>query len=218
VVPPKPAGVRRRKRNRHDAAHHRNQTPQIVLSEFVLFGHSLIVDAFSIEEILRLLAAAKAEDEGDWLLIATTFLHALRASEAVGIKGDNIVGDYLVLRRGKHSKPVRRLLVEHANPLLNERQAMFDCARRTPRNQRLFPMTTRTFQRKMHRYGKAAGLADLLCHPHALKHSILSHLVETMSLREVQEISGHKSLGSLGIYLHPKAAQVEAKFRAALKV
>jgi integrase len=178
----------------------------------------LIVDAFSIEEVLRLLEAAREKDERDWLLLCMTFLHALRASEAVAVTPDSIVGEYLVVKRGKRSKPVRQLLVAHDNSLLNEKPALIELARKTLRNQKLFPISARTFQRKMHRYGELAGLPDLLSHPHTLKHSILSHLVETMSLREVQEISGHKSLGSLGIYLHPKAAQVQAKYRDALKI
>ena len=176
------------------------------------------MDCFSIDQVLELLACARARSERDWLLICVTFLHALRASEAVGLKRNNITGDYLVVRRGKGSKPVRQLLVEHRNPLLNERQALFDLAAQTPWNQTLFKMSARTFQRRMHHYGKLAGLPDLYSHPHTLKHSILSHLSISMGLRELQEISGHKSLGSLGVYLHPKPAEVQAKFQAAIGI
>src|SRR5437660_12864447 len=95
-----------------------------------LFGHSLLMDCFSIEEILRLLQAAWDRNQEDWLLLAVTFLYALRASEAVGLKGDSIVGEYLVVKRGKGSKPVREPIEDHDHPLLNVRLALFALARK----------------------------------------------------------------------------------------
>jgi integrase len=164
---------------------------------------------FEIEQILKLLAGARKESQRDWLLICVAFVHALRASEAVGMKASNIVGTKLVLKRLKKSKPVEDELLVHRNPLLNERQAMFDLCRNTPRNQRLFPISARTFQRRMHTYGEAAGLPELYCHPHTLKHSVLTYLAQTMDVEQLQDRSGHVDLGSLGIYLHPKKAVTE---------
>lgn len=169
-----------------------------------------------IDQILKLLAAAKQDSDLAWLLMAVTFLHALRASEAVAIRPYNIVGEKLVLKRKKKSNGVEDDLVAHDNPLLNERQPLFDLAAKTIGNQRLFPITTRTFQRWVHKYGEAAGLPELYSHPHTLKHSILDYLRETMPLEELQDRSGHKSLNSLRIYLHPKKAVVDGKVRSAL--
>ena len=194
------------------------------------------VHVFEMEGVLRLLQVAKERDQRDWLMILVAFLHALRAHEVVGgsvtwknkktqekktaqypgLRHANIVGTKLVVKRLKNSNPVEDELVAHQNPLLNERQAMFDLCRNTPRNQKLFPITARTFQRKMHLYGELAGLPKLYCHPHTLKHSVLTHLLETMDLKEIQDRSGHKSLDSLSIYLHPKKAVIEDKVRAAL--
>lgn len=172
---------------------------------------------FEIEQILKLLAAAKSDSEMYWLLILVTFLHALRASEAVGLTPSNIIGEKLVVKRLKNSNPVEDELVEHANPLLNEKKALFDLCRRTARNQRLFPISSRTFQRRMHKYGELAGLPELYSHPHTLKHSILDYLRANLPLEELQDRSGHKSLDSLRIYLHPKKAVVDAKVRSALE-
>lgn len=188
---------------------------------------------FEIEGILNLLAAAKKRDEQDWLMICVAFLHALRASEVTGgwtwhtdkktkqitktkspgLMPSNVIGTMLKVKRRKNSNPVEDELVEHANPLLNERQALIDLCRRTSPNQRLFSISARTFQRRMHLYGEAAGLPKLYCHPHTLKHSVLTHLLKTMDLKEIQGRSGHKSLDSLSIYLHPKKAVVDAKVR-----
>lgn len=175
------------------------------------------MDCFSIDEVLQLLQCAWDRHRKDWLLLCTTFLHALRAHEVVGLTADNIVGDYLVVTRGKRSKPERAQLIEHENPLLNERPAMIDLAQKTAWNQRLFPISTRTFQRRVHRYGELAGLSKVLSHPHTLKASILSHLdANGLSTREIMDISGHRSLRSLSHYLHSNPTVSRAKYRRAL--
>lgn len=164
---------------------------------------------FEIGEMLKLLAEARRESERDWLLICVTFVHALRASEAVGLTGDNIVGTKLVVKRLKKSRPVEDEMLAHKNPLLNERDALIALRRQTRPGEKLFAMSARTFQRRMHTYGERAGLPELYCHPHTLKHSVLTYLAETMDVEQLQARSGHVDLGSLGIYLHPKKAVVE---------
>jgi site-specific recombinase XerD len=164
---------------------------------------------FEIEQVLKLLAEAKQESQRDWLMICLTFVHALRASETVGLKAENIVGTKLVVKRLKKSRPVEDELLVHANPLLNERESVIALCRNTRPKQRLFPISARTFQRRMHTYGEAAGLPALYCHPHTLKHSVLTYLAETMDVEQLQDRSGHVELGSLGIYLHPKKAVTE---------
>jgi len=181
-----------------------------------VFGLFKLPHTFEIEEVLRLLAAAKQESEADWLLILITFVHALRSSEAVGLRPSNVTANKLVLERKKHSNPVNDELHADKNPLLNERQALLDLCLKTPGNQRLFPISTRTFQRRMHLYGERAGLAELFSHPHTLKHSILTYLRETMDLDELQDRSGHKSLDSLRVYLSPKKTVTDRQVREAL--
>lgn len=169
-----------------------------------------------IVDILKLLEAAKRHSERGWLLTAVTFIHALRASEAVALTPANVIGEKLCVKRLKNSNPVEDELLAHENPLLNERQGLIDLCRLTPPNQRLFPISSRTFQRWIHVFGEEAGLPKLYCHPHTLKHSILDYLREKMPLEELQDRSGHKSLDSLRIYLHPKKAVVDEKVRSAL--
>jgi integrase len=177
------------------------------------------MDCFSMEQMLRLLQCAWDRKREDWLLLCTTFLHALRAHEAVGLTADNVVGDYLIVRRGKRSKPERAQLEVNDNPLLNERKAMIELAKNTRWNQKLFPMCTRTFQRRVHLYGALAGLSEVLAHPHTLKASILTHLdANGMSTRQIMDISGHKSLRSLEHYLHSNPTVSREKYRLALNV
>jgi integrase len=175
------------------------------------------MDCFSFSEVLKLLECAKQESERDWLLLLVTFLHALRAHEVVGLTADNVVGDYLIVQRGKRSKPERAQLEVSENPLLNERPAMIALCRFTPRKQKLFPMCTRTFQRRVHHYGELAGLSEVLSHPHTLKASLLTHLdANGMSTRQIMDISGHKSLRSLAHYLKSNPSVAREKYRSAL--
>jgi site-specific recombinase XerD len=164
---------------------------------------------FEIEQVLKLLGEARKQSERDWLLLCVTFVHALRASEAVALTAANVVGTKLVVKRLKKSRPVEDELLVHKNPLLNERAKLIELCRNTRPNQKLFPMSARTFQRRMHTYGEAAGLPELYCHPHTLKHSVLTYLAQTMDVEQLQDRSGHVELASLGIYLHPKKAVTE---------
>lgn len=188
------------------------------------------------EGVLALLAEARKHSERDWLMCCVAYLHALRAHEVVGgrvtwknkktkqkttaqylgLRPSNVIGTKLVVKRLKNSNPVEDELIAHENPLLNERLALIELCRITPPNQRLFPISARTFQRRMHTYGEAAGLPELYCHPHTLKHSIISYLRTKMDLDELQDRSGHKSLDSLKIYEHLDKATVDGKVSSAL--
>lgn len=176
-------------------------------------------DVLEFEQILALLTAAKSSGELHWLSQALAFIHALRASEVVGIKPANIKGNRLSLPRKKHSNPVDDELLISEFPVLNVRQAVIGLALKTPSNQSLFNITTRTFQRWVHKAGALASLPEEWCHPHTLKHSILDHLHMTgMDLVQMQNRSGHKSLDSLRVYLHPKKVVTDALVGARLGV
>ncbi len=189
-----------------------------------------------VSDVLKLLAEARKESETDWLMIYLAFRFALRAHEVVGgrvtwknkktkekvvahypgLRASNVIGTKLVLKRLKNSNPVEDELDEHENPLLNGRKSLLELCRRTPPNQRLFPMSARTFQRRVHLYGERAGLPELFCHPHTLKSSMIDHLRPNLSLEELQIFSGHKSLNSLRVYMNPKKSEVDAKVGRAL--
>ena len=53
----------------------------------------------------------------------------------------------------------------------------------------------------MQKYGELAGLPKNLWHPHCLKHSIATHLLEAgANIRFVQDALGHKEIESTAIY------------------
>ena len=172
----------------------------------------------TIEQILRLLAAAKKLGDLQWLSMAVGFNHGLRAGEVVAIRPSYLTDGKLVMKREKHSDDVCDDLIEHPNPLISERQALLALASQTRFNQRLCPITTRTFQRWVHRAGAVAELPELLCHPHTLKHSVLQFLRRNgLDADQLQPRSGHKSVDSLDIYSGFTREETEPLVRAAFE-
>ena len=69
-------------------------------------------------------------------------------------------------------------------------------------NQRGRRLTTRGVQQRLQRWALAHGL-DLRLHPHMLRHSFASHLLESSGdLRAVQELLGHANISTTQIYTH----------------
>lgn len=69
----------------------------------------------------------------------------------------------------------------------------------TSRGRRL---TQRSVQLRLDRWGKKHGILERL-HPHMLRHSFASHLLEaSQDIRAVQELLGHSNISTTQIYTH----------------
>lgn len=69
-------------------------------------------------------------------------------------------------------------------------------------NQKGARLSVRGIQYRLNQWAKAKGLGRRL-HPHMLRHSFASHVLESSGdLRAVQEMLGHSDLGSTQIYTH----------------
>jgi type 1 fimbriae regulatory protein FimB len=159
-------------------------------------------------ELDGLLAEARKVSELDYLLFLTTFNHGLRASETTNLDRSNIQGNYLVVQRLKGSEKTTQPLMD------DERAAILALA---SSDKKFFPISKRTFERKMRRYGKAAGIPEVKCHPHALKHSCgrLAYL-GGMGIPEMQCWLGHKSGSNTLKYMAASEEEAALAFAAAV--
>ena len=157
--------------------------------------------SLSRDELLAILAAARAKRERDWLMILVAFAHGLRATEVIRLTRDNFRDGFLDLQRLKGSNRTVQPLVDDADPLLDEQKGVLEYVAKFAPDQRLFKVGRQHFWRLVQRYGEAAGLAAHKRHPHALKHSIAMQTIHAAGIEHVRQYLGHKSMSSTGEYL-----------------
>jgi type 1 fimbriae regulatory protein FimB len=152
-------------------------------------------------ELLRLLGAARAYRERDFLMILVGFWHGLRASEVISLRLKDIRDGFLTVKRLKGSLKTVQPLVGHEDPLLDEKKALTDYVVGMHLNQFLFPVGRRAFWSIVVKHARAAGIPKHLGHPHALKHTIAHQIIESAGIENTRQWLGHKSISSTGEYL-----------------
>jgi integrase/recombinase XerC len=162
------------------------------------------------QEVVETPAAVGAEGARDRALLELLYGGGLRVSEVAGLRIDDVNlsgGEVRVLGKGRKERlvPVGPPAVEAVERWLDERPSLVDAARPTDvllLNSRGGPLSVRRIQVLVQRYGElGAGRSDL--HPHALRHTCATHLLEGgADLRVIQEILGHASLGTTQRYTH----------------
>ena len=165
--------------------------------------------SLSPDEAARLLdiAASDAHSVRDRALLELLYSSGLRLAEIVALDVNDLSQDGTVRVTGKGSKvrvlPVGRLarraldewLAVRAHAAPPQERALFLGANR----RRIAP---RTVQRVVAGRARAQALSQPV-HPHMLRHSFASHLLESSGdLRAVQELLGHASIGTTQIYTH----------------
>jgi integrase/recombinase XerC len=160
--------------------------------------------------VARLLAFRTDSQLGvrDKAILELFYSSGLRLSELVGLNlGDIDRADRTVRLLGKGKKtrvvPVGRQALEALSRWLEERSALA-----APGEQALFISKRRTrlsaisVQRRVALWARRQGLGRHV-HPHMLRHSFASHLLESsQDLRGVQELLGHSSISTTQIYTH----------------
>jgi integrase/recombinase XerC len=151
---------------------------------------------------------------GDWLaqrdqtMLELTYSCGLRLAELVGLDLQHIdlqQAEVRVLGKGSKTRivPIGAKAVESLKLWLpvrslhckNDQQALFINRNGT----RLSP---RSVQQRFRRWATQRGL-DSRLHPHALRHSFATHLLESSGdLRAVQELLGHANLSTTQVYTH----------------
>jgi integrase len=161
------------------------------------------VYALSKDQLLAVLAAAKAKRTRDWLMFLVAYHHGLRRSEVAAIKADDIRDGFLSVSRKKGSSRTIQPLLTSAEPLLDEGPAIFEYIQGMAPNQKLFGVCGDRIRVLFAEYAAAAGLPSHLRHPHCLKHTIAMQIVGKVGVENTRIWLGHKSMASTGEYAKP---------------
>jgi type 1 fimbriae regulatory protein FimB len=167
------------------------------------------------DEILKVLKLAASESTRNHAMILLAFKHGLRASEVCALKTFDIdlKNGTITIRRLKGSlKSAQDLLDIPGQPLisekrvlktwLEERATMRDASDYLFLSQKGGALDRSAFFRVFQSIAERAGLPKSKQHPHCLKHSLGFFLVEQgVPLPSIQQMLGHKSLASTGVYL-----------------
>lgn len=163
-----------------------------------------------VDQMVRLLETDKSSilEQRDLAMMELMYGSGLRLSELVSLDlGSVDLKQQLVPVRGKGSKvrivPIGRGAVKSLKQWLALRSqiasvdepALFVSSRGTR-------ISTRSVQQRMKKWGQRQGI-DSNVHPHRLRHSFASHLLESSGdLRAVQELLGHADISTTQIYTH----------------
>jgi integrase/recombinase XerC len=167
-------------------------------------------DTLSVDDIAHLLDGETDEILAvrDLAMLELMYSSGLRLSELVSLDTSDMDLEERVLRvTGKGNKtrlvPIGRKASKAMRDWLRLRPGQLaegETAVFTGRSgQRL---GVRAVQQRVRRYARRRGLAGDL-HPHTLRHSFASHLLESSGdLRAVQELLGHADISTTQIYTH----------------
>ena len=184
--------------------------------------------ALTPDEILAVLKVARTNSTRNWTMILLAYRHGLRASEICDLKlGDlDMKAGCLSIRRLKGSLHTVQPIYRHkGQPLLDEQGALRAWLRdRDPdgsdylfTSQKGGRLHRSQFFRIFRDCAFAAGLPPEKRHPHALKHSLATHLIAgNVNLALVKQCLGHKAIGSTMKYVAVSDSQATEAAQAAL--
>jgi integrase/recombinase XerD len=164
-------------------------------------------------EAERLIDAAKGTQPRnlrDQALVELLYGAGLRVSEAVGLDKTGVdLDDRFVRVTGKGGKervvPIGRPAVEAVRRYLGRGRPYLDRRHRPELflNAKGGPLTRAGAFLILRRLAEVAGLEPTRVHPHLLRHSFATHLLEGgADLRSVQEMLGHADLSTTELYTH----------------
>ena len=167
----------------------------------------------SPSEAERLIEAASGttpRSMRDRALVELMYGAGLRVSEATGLHRRSVdLDDRIVRALGKGSKerivPLGRPAVEALRRYIAMGRPHLDRRTRPELflNARGGPLTRAGAFLILRRLAEKAGLEPLRVHPHLLRHSFATHLLEGgADLRSVQEMLGHADLSTTELYTH----------------
>lgn len=162
------------------------------------------------ERLIEAAAGTQPRDLRDRALVELLYGAGLRVSEAVSLEKASIsLDDRLVRCVGKGDKerivPIGRQAVEALRRYLSRGRPHLDRRRRPELflNAQGGALTRAGAFLILKRRAEKAGLDPARVHPHLLRHSFATHLLEGgADLRSVQEMLGHADLSTTELYTH----------------
>jgi site-specific recombinase XerD len=164
-------------------------------------------DVLSVDEVARLLEAAPSVKYKAVLGVA--YGAGLRASEVTHLKVDDIDSKRMLIRveQGKGRKDRNAMLSPQLLELLRlwwregkKRTVMLPHGWLFPGRSYTDPMSARQLHRAVQEAAEAAGIRKRV-HPHTLRHSFATHLLEQdVDIRVIQVLLGHSKLDTTALY------------------
>jgi integrase/recombinase XerD len=162
------------------------------------------------ERLIEAAAGTTPRSLRDAALVELLYGSGLRVSEAVGLERAGVdLDERLVRCVGKGSKerivPIGRSATEALRRYLSRGRPYLDRRYRPELflNAQGGPLTRAGAFLILRRLAEKAGLEPGRVHPHLLRHSFATHLLEGgADLRSVQEMLGHADLATTEVYVH----------------
>jgi len=147
-----------------------------------------------------------AKEKRDKAIIELLYGSGLRLMEVVGLSIKDLdlsAGFVTVLGKGNKVRqvPLGRLCIKALNEWLTEHPAITTDAPLFP-SKNGQPISPRTIQKRLKDIA-VIQLGDNSLHPHMLRHSYATHMLESSGdLRGIQELLGHNDISTTQIYTH----------------
>lgn len=181
------------------------------------------IDFLTREELRVLLDAARTKSPRDYCMILLAYRHGLRASEICGLKTEDIdrQGGHILCRRGKGSiTNWQQMGAEEISAVSQwvDRRGQLDTPWLFPGRPPAKPVSRQHFHGIIRAVGRRAHVSPAKCHPHALKHSIGTHLANAgVPVQVIQQRLGHRSISNTMIYLSIASQYVDNAVATAIE-
>ncbi len=166
-----------------------------------------IPEVLSKEEVLRLFDSAQTKKSR--LIIEMLYSSGLRVSELVNLKPNDLDFNENIgwVRGGKGKKDRMIIISKRLSKTLNkfiEKNKGWTYVFSKDK-----PLTTRNIQKIVQKVSFKAGIKKST-HPHTLRHSYATHLLENgTDIRKIQILLGHSSLSTTERYTHVSSSELK---------
>ena len=164
----------------------------------------------NVDEIINLLNSYDLTDSlglRNRAMLETMYCAGLRVSELVGLRISSLkLDDACILVPGKGDRvrlvPLASMTVETLRLYLRDARPHLTAGRTSPYvflTKRGTPMSRQQFWRDLRARARGLHIGDI--HPHMLRHSFATHMLERgADLRSIQELLGHADISTTQIY------------------